>query len=374
MRIGILIQDLYGRGAESAAAAIARGLSSRGVDVDLIVSSLQRHNELKFGKTGFALPDNANLVHLPFARARYNIFALRKYLRETSAAGVFVMSPSYAPMLSMAAIGLRHRPLIGYVIHGVVGITDSHEVLAPPKRFSFRWLINKFIFSRLDRVLCVSKAGARDFLRMNPFYKPENVFTVYNPVVDEYLLAKINCPPEHKWLVEKKCPTFVAAGQFDEAKGHFYIMDAIRRVNLKRPVRLIIFGEGPLKDEYQKFINENNLSDVVSLPGYTQNLPAEIKASDGFLHASFRESFGIVLVEALAAGVPVISTDAPFGPPEILESGRYGKLVPIKDAISIAKAIEEILDGSVGFCDDSSWSRFTVDKVTTHYLTAIGMN
>ena len=131
MKIGVLIQDLYGRGAESAAAAIARGLCSRGIEVDLIVSSLQRHNELKFGKTGFPLPDTANWIHLPFARARYNIFALRKYLRETSAIAIFLMSPSYAPILSVAAIGLRHRPLIGYVIHGVVGITDSQEVLVP---------------------------------------------------------------------------------------------------------------------------------------------------------------------------------------------------------------------------------------------------
>jgi glycosyltransferase involved in cell wall biosynthesis len=94
---------------------------------------------------------------------------------------------------------------------------------------------------------------------------------------------------------------------------------------------LIIFGEGGLRSEYERLIEELGIGDSVSLPGFTNNLPAELKGGACFVVSSLIESFSVVLVEALASGVPVVSTDCPYGPGEILKRGKYGTLVTFVD-------------------------------------------
>ena len=151
------------------------------------------------------------------------------------------------------------------------------------------------------------------------------------------------------------------------------LLEAMRRVTAQRRVRLLIFGRGYLEPQYHDFIAKYGLEDSVSIAGFTDQLPAEIYASDGLISPSDEESFGITIVEALACGKPVISTDAPYGPREILADGKYGRLVPVNDSAAMAQAIIDCADGKVPAASDESWKRYTIEAVMEKYLKGMGL-
>ena len=107
------------------------------------------------------------------------------------------------------------------------------------------------------------------------------------------------------------------------------------------------------------------------MPGFVSNLPAEIKAADAFVVSSETESFSIVLVEALAAGVPVVSTNCPLGPPDILQHGKYGILCAVNDPESLSMALQKVLDGQGIVPPRDAWEKYTLEKVMDNYECAI---
>lgn len=371
MRVTFVIQDLFSQGAQYATALMARGFVAAGYDVDLIVSKV--HSDLlSEGKTPFAVPAPVVVKTLHNRRARNNIRELRQYLRHTNSVAVVSMSPNYTWALRLASLGLWQRPKMIHVEHGLAGLSYG-KVIEPPRMFSRAGLLHRFLFHGYDRVLTVSAAGKLDFLRYYPFYPKNRVAVVYNPVVDEAFYKKVKYPPQHPWLLDKKCPTFVSAGAYQEYKGHFDLLEAVRSLKDREKFRIIVFGDGPLLSRYDEYIAANGLQDMITFAGYTNNFPAEAKASDGFVLSSRRESFGIVLVEALASGCPMLSTDAPFGPREILEDGRYGKLVPVRNPVCFAEGIVDLIHHRIPKASDESWRRFTVEMAVARYEKGIGL-
>ena len=150
----------------------------------------------------------------------------------------------------------------------------------------------------------------------------------------------------------------VAAGAFSEIKGHLVLFEAIRIANETTPVRLVLFGKGHLQKNYEKWIAENHMQERILLAGHTSNLPAEIKKSDAFVISSQKESFSVVLVEAMAADILVISTDCPYGPPELLQYGKYGVLVPVGDSKAMAQAIVNQVNNPRKPAPKEAWTPF----------------
>lgn len=168
-------------------------------------------------------------------------------------------------------------------------------------------------------------------------------------------------------------PTMVAAGAFCKVKGHYMIFEAIRLANAKTPVRLVLFGKGALQQDYEKWIAENHMQDRIRLAGHSSSLPSEIKCADAFLVSSEMESFSVVLVEAMATDIPVISTNCPYGPPELLKNGQYGVLVPVNDSKAMAEAIVNQVENPRKPAPREAWEPFTVQKVVFSYEKAIGL-
>ena len=126
-----------------------------------------------------------------------------------------------------------------------------------------------------------------------------------------------------------------------------------------------------MENDYLTYIKEHNLGGMISIAGFTDILPAQVGAADCLISSSDEESFGITIVEALAAGVRVISTDAPYGPREILADGKYGRLVPVGDVDAMASAIIDCIDGKIPIAPDESWQRYTLAAIEKRYAEAL---
>jgi glycosyltransferase involved in cell wall biosynthesis len=134
---------------------------------------------------------------------------------------------------------------------------------------------------------------------------------------------------------------------------------------------LVILGWGALQAELEAQVNELGLGDAVALLGYVENPYAYMARATTFVLSSAWEGLPTVLIEAMAIGIPVVSTDCPSGPAEILNHGKYGTLVPVGDSDALAQAIVEVLEGSRREVDPSWLHQFTLDAATQRYLDLI---
>lgn len=365
MKVAFIIQDLFQQGAQYVTALMARGFHDKGYEVDILVS--QTHEELlNAGNTPFTVPAAVKFLVMPSRRARYNISYLHSYISNTAVDAIIVMNSTYLHALALASIGLRHRTRYCYVEHNSI-LPELANNIPIIKR-----IVNKLTRNRYDCFMSVSKGSSALFEKLMGL-KEGTVKVVYNPVLDSSYYDKLSTEASCDWLKNKTIPTMVAAGAFCEVKEHYVLFEAVRLANEKIPVRLVLFGKGYLQKDYERWIVENNMQERIHLAGQSNNLPSEIKCADAFLVSSIMESFSVVLVEAMAADVPVISTDCPYGPPELLQDGRYGVLVPVNDSKAMAMAIVNQVKNPRRAAPHEAWNSFTVQKVVLAYERAIGL-
>lgn len=168
---------------------------------------------------------------------------------------------------------------------------------------------------------------------------------IYNPVVDTGPDA---CPdPPHAWLRSGEPPCILAVGRLRPEKNYGLLLRAFDLLRRQRPCRLIILGDGSERSRLEALRAQLNLTDCVLMPGFIATPGHWLAHASLFVCSSAYEGFGNVIVEALECGVPVVSTDCPFGPAEILDGGRYGKLVPNDRGDLLAAAMSGCLDAPV---------------------------
>lgn len=366
MKIAFVCQDLVGQGVQYATAIIARAFARKGWVVDILVS--QVHVDLiKAGKKSFELPPNVKIVAMPSRRGSQNGWFVRRYLKTGGADIVLAESGIYSWCICWASFGIPKRklPKLAQVIHGNEDVPRG--ITLWKRRLQF-W----FHYRKFSTLMFVNEKSAENFKTVGSWSKHLHVACVNNACVDDVFHEKVKLPPTHPWLLNKESPTLVTAGAYQPYKDHMTLLRAMTRVKESgRHVRVIVFGRGPLEDEYKKYIAENQLEEFVSVGGFTDRLPAEIKASDGFVLSSNWESFGIVLGEALACRVPCIATDAPYGPREILADGKYGRLIPVGDDKAMAMAIGDLVEGKIPVAPDEAWQRYTIEKIEERYFDAL---
>ena len=173
----------------------------------------------------------------------------------------------------------------------------------------------------------------------------DRIHTVYNPIVSADLLQKAREAPGHPWLDEPGPPIVILHRSSTPTEGLLHAAHRIRSPLLaRRPARLIVLGKGSLLSELLSLAHDLGISEHVDFPGFVKNPYAYLARSRLFVLSSRHEGLPTVLVEAMACGCPVVSTDCPFGPDEILEGGRWGELVPVGDPAALAEAMARALD------------------------------
>jgi glycosyltransferase involved in cell wall biosynthesis len=175
--------------------------------------------------------------------------------------------------------------------------------------------------------------------------RPERVAAIPNPSVTDEMLARARAPVDDPWFGEKRdAKVIVFAGRLVAKKGVATLVEAFARVRSRRAARLFLMGEGPERARIEALVSAAGLAAHVRLAGYVENPFARLARADLFVLSSRAEGMPNALIEALACGCPVVSTDCPSGPSEILEGGAYGRLTRVGDAAALADAIVATLD------------------------------
>ncbi len=217
-------------------------------------------------------------------------------------------------------------------------VTKSHHLMKAPLQTVQRWL-----YLQADAIVAVSEGVAKSF-KAGLNLKPGSVQVIYNPVVDTTLRQKAQSPLQHPWFAEHQPPVILAVGRLLPPKDFDTLIQAFAKLREKRPLRLLILGEGHLRSELESLITNLGISADVSLPGYTNNPYAYMAQASVLVLSSHFEGLPTVIIEALACNCQVVATNCPYGPQEILADGKFGRLVPVGDVAALAKAIELALD------------------------------
>ena len=203
-------------------------------------------------------------------------------------------------------------------------------------------LIAMKLYRWADELVAVSSGVARE-IEASLAVSHGSVKVIYNPIWTEDMLQKALSSTGEDWLEHKGLPVLISAGRLTAQKNFMLLLKAFEEVNEAVPSRLIILGEGEQREQLQNFVFQRDLSDCVKMPGHVANPLAYFSRANLFVLTSAWEGFGNVLVEAMACGLPIVSTDCPYGPSEILASGQYGELVPVGDQAGLVAAIKRVL-------------------------------
>ena len=352
-RIALAIPDLRGGGGERSTLGIARGLLARGYTVDLVLfeDSNAYPNET---------PREARLFIRKSARAQ----RFRDWARHTPGFGIrraLILGIRLIDLLGnvrfITAYIKRERSDVLFASLGEAKVSallarffvSPHPVVIPIMRsvvmnrsLPLR-ILYRFLFPAADRIVAISD-GVADSLVEDLGVPREKIERIYNPATRPEIEALAGENPDHSWLSEPSSPVFLSVGRLDQVKDFTTLLRAFHRVSKSRPARLIILGEGPQRKQLEGFITRNGLAEKVSLPGWVPNPYAYMSRASVFVVSSKYEGLSLVLIEALACGCPVVSTDCPSGPAEILCSGEFGPLVPVGDDAALAAAMEHLLD------------------------------
>jgi glycosyltransferase involved in cell wall biosynthesis len=243
----------------------------------------------------------------------------------------------------------------------------SAEVKGASSRHDKLILMGARVFYGLADVVTAVSQGVADDLAA-AFGRQKNwVKVIYNPIVSDEIITKSRQPAEHEFFQDKDIPVILSVGRLEPQKDYPVLLKAFARVRKNRSCRLIILGQGFDRPALEKLVDDLEIGKDVSLPGYADNPYAYMKQASLFVLSSIHEGLPTVLIEALACGCPVVSTDCPSGPMEILEGGKWGQLVPMKDVDALAAAIEASLSKPKAAPPEESWMRYTIDASVLAY-------
>lgn len=204
--------------------------------------------------------------------------------------------------------------------------------------------LSKKILSNVDAIVAISEGAFDDLSSL--IGASEKIRLIRNAIIVQDIFDKAN---EEINDIEYKKPYILGVGRLVPQKGFDILIEAfyILRTKYKEQINLIILGEGAERIRLEKYAEEHNIKSYIYMPGHVGNPYPYMKEASVFVLSSRWEGLPTVLVEALALGAPVVSTDCKSGPSEILKNGKFGRLVRINDAESLATAILETMHGSM---------------------------
>ncbi|ELZ81333.1 group 1 glycosyl transferase [Haloferax larsenii JCM 13917] len=223
------------------------------------------------------------------------------------------------------------------------------------------------IHRHADHSIAVSEGVRKEISRIARLTS-DDISVVYNPIVTDRLKESAAEPPDHPWF-DEEVTTLVSTGRHVEQKGFDVLVRAfaIVREQVDEDIRLLIFGDGPDTEQYRDIAEECGIAEFVAFPGFVNNIFSEMAAADIFVLSSRWEGFGNVVVEAMACGTQIVSTDCQSGPAEILANGKYGTLTEVDNPQPLAEGILSHLKQSHKYSVEERAEKFTTSEIARKY-------
>ncbi|WP_197414418.1 glycosyltransferase [Bacillus sp. FJAT-29937] len=330
-KILFIMQSLQGGGAERVTLDVIKHLNKSSFEPSILVVNY-------YGDLIHSIPESINVIKVLTSKEKsyFHVFkVIRAVIKAAKDADLIIGSLELTPTyLSSIASVITKKPAIGW-IH----IDLQHYLKTKNK---IHELIIRVLYPKLNMIMAVSDGVKHTFEQMFPQITVP-VKRIYNPIRLEDIHRMIE---EKSDLGEISEPIILGVGRLTKMKGFDDLIKAHQYlINNNVKNKLLILGEGEQRECLEQLIVELDVKDSVILKGFVDNPYKYMRSANVFVLSSRYEGFSVVIAEALSVGIPVVSTDCPSGPSEILEGGKHGLLSPINDskalAMNIYKTIKE---------------------------------
>jgi glycosyltransferase involved in cell wall biosynthesis len=315
------------------------------------------------------LPCDARIVDLKQNRIRFAILPLRGYLKNERP-DVLISFLDHANLAALLA-GLTTTGKTKIAVTSHIYLSVALKRLGVFKHLGLSLLL-RLLYRQADVIVAVSRSAALDLAKVTGL-PAERIKVIFNPVIALHAPDEAQKPVTHPWLQNRDVPVILAVGRLTEQKNHEHLIRAFALVRKQFVARLVILGEGELRSQLQFLIHELKLEDTVDMPGYVADPLSYMSRVAVVALSSKWEALPTVLIEALSMGVPVVSTDCPSGPREILNNGQWGRLVPVGNVETLAQALLEVLSSVAPVLPSECWYPYRIDVATCKYLDALGI-
>lgn len=353
--ISVFLESLEGGGAEHVLLTLINAFIQRAHEVEVILCK-------SGGLYQKQLSPDVNLVELHARNLYYGLPRLVRYLRKMKPR-VLLTTLNLASMVALIAKRLAR-------VDTRVVIRIANTISQQPKNWlkkNLDHLLQRLIYPWADEIIAVSD-GVGDDLSAHVGIHRERIITIYNPIITPELKELANTKLDHPWFMPDQPPVILGVGRLNVLKDFGTLIRAFSKISANHPARLLILGEGDQREHLETLVAELKITDKVSMPGFVDNPFQYMRNASVFALTSVSEGLPAVLIQALACGCSVVSTDCPNGPREILDHGRHGYLVPVRDSDAMAEAIIDALVQPRNQPENAWLAKFSLDNAVDEYL------
>jgi glycosyltransferase involved in cell wall biosynthesis len=343
---------------------LVRGLLDEGWSVNLVVAKAE-------GPYLRDIPKGCKLVDLQSTHVSYALPRLARYLRSEPPS-ILLSTMTHANIIALLAriIACKDFRLI---------VREANTISKSSKNDS-KWrsrllpFMMKLLYPKADTIIAPSQGVLKDLAKT--LRLPENrINLIHNPTVTPALLMQKDLPLDHSWFQFDEPPVVLGVGRLNPQKDFSTLINAFAKAIKYKQLRLMVLGEGPERRKLENLVQKLGIADKVSFPGFINNPFNYMKNSGLFVLSSAWEGLPNVLIEAMACGVPVVSTNCASGPDEILESGKYGELVPVGNSDLLSQAIVKGVEkkNNIDYCLKlvQRSMDFSTNSIVTKYLETL---
>jgi len=332
LKIAMYLPAMESGGTEKLVLLLTQSLLDQGHEVTILLDRAE-------GSLLPQIPTGAEVVTLDVSRTIFALPKLASYLRKTPP-DILVSHLGHNNIIALWAARIVRT-------HTAIVICQHNTLSSETKTFG-NWqhrllpsLYRKY--AKQARSIVAVSEGVADDMSTCAGIRRSRISVIHNPVVSPDFGRLAAQDISHPWFLEPAGKVFVAVGRLVPQKDFSTLISAFSKMHPGLNAKLLILGEGPLLQELVELARSLGISDRVDFVGFQPNPLPYLRQACALVMTSRFEGFGNVLVEALACGTPVISTECPHGPAEILEHGRFGTLVPVGDACAVAEAMARVI-------------------------------
>jgi glycosyltransferase involved in cell wall biosynthesis len=360
MRIALFTVSLEVGGAERVFATLANRFAERGHSVQMVLMKPE-------GALRKELSAAVRIVDLRTYRIWRTVLPLARYLRRERP-DALLSTLSQPNLVAILAKRLARVPT-RIVVREASTPTVEHGTAHALKDRVVPALIGKW-YRHADAVVAVSQGVQADLMRLTGL-PGVRVPRIYNPVLSERVRLQSEESIDHPWFETGTPPVILAVGRLVPVKGYDVLIRAFAKVRQQMHAHLLILGEGEQRAELELLAQQLGVADDVQMPGYEPNPFKYMRRAAVFALSSRYEGLPNALIQAMACGCPVIATDCPSGPREILADGKYGVLVPVGDVDALAQAILQGLEGRIPTAPPEWLLQFEENHIVEQYLQVL---